>query len=84
MSAKDIALEYARDELGYKNPVVYGSQRDPKVVGCFAVWVREDSQMVFVGLIVSGGEVIDEFEPDAEHAPGKLKTGDIKFDIKLY
>ena len=70
------AIRYARDEMGMKQPEVYGKQRDPKVRSCTAYWLKDGSKPKWtLGLIVTSGEVIDEFEPDMEAEPGKLTSG---------
>lgn len=74
MSVDDRAVQYAKDELGYSDPVIYGSQVDPSVVGVYALWLRERAcRKIRVGLIVCADRgVLDEFDPDADK-PGTLK-----------
>lgn len=68
-----MAVRYAQDELGYQDPVIYGSQVDPGVRGVQAIWVRERAdRTVRVGLIVCRENgVLDEFDP--EDKPGTLR-----------
>lgn len=76
MVTEKLALDYARDECGYANPVIKGKQVDRKVAGTVAYWVADaqetDNRM---GLIVNDrGGVLTEFDYD-EAEPGKLPSG---------
>lgn len=76
-----MAADYARDELGWPEVEVYGTQRDPKVYECCAVWLHlgaaDGTPVGKIGLIVHLSDgVLEEFDPELDGEPGQLGSGE--------
>jgi len=72
-----LAIEYAKNDLGYSSPEVYGNQLDPQVREISAVWLRDqDNPDYDIGLIVHTKDgVLEEFDPAIDGKPGELQSG---------